>query len=134
MLKLATFVIFGSLLVFEPAVRVTAPAARAFVAPGTVCRAHGGAAARLIGTRLDWPQRWFMAWFGPKGVACIAYSLLVLSRGVPGAERIFNLTALVVVASIILHGASDTPLANWFGGRSQLQRRPSAGETGSLGD
>jgi NhaP-type Na+/H+ or K+/H+ antiporter len=71
----------------------------------------------LIGTRLDLPERLFMSWFGPRGVACITYALLVLSLGVPGGEEIFHLAALVVFGSIILHGASDTPLANWFGRR-----------------
>ncbi|MHB8169852.1 MAG: cation:proton antiporter domain-containing protein, partial [Thermoleophilia bacterium] len=73
----------------------------------------------LAGTRLDWTERLFMAWFGPKGVACIAYSLLVLSLKATGAEEVFQLTALVVFTSIILHSASDTPLADWFGARSE---------------
>ena len=50
-----------------------------------------------------------MAWFGPKGVATMTFSLLVLGEGVPGAERIFNLAALCVFASILAHGLTDTP-------------------------
>ena len=37
-----------------------------------------------------------MAWFGPKGVATMTFSLLVLSAAIPQGERIFNLAALVV--------------------------------------
>ena len=41
-----------------------------------------------------------MALFGPKGVATMTFSLLVLSAGIPGGERIFNLAALVVICSV----------------------------------
>ena len=119
-LKLATFVIFGSLLLFDQLFEYGA-AGLVFVVAVLFFARTAALLPALLGTKLDWPQRFFMAWFGPKGVACIAYSLLVLSRGVPGAEHIFNLTALVVVSSIILHGLSDTPLASWFGGRGVTQ-------------
>ena len=63
----------------------------------------------LAGTGRQPRPRAFMAWFGPKGVATMTFSLLVLGEGVPGAERIFNLAALCVFASIIAHGLTDTP-------------------------
>ena len=52
----------------------------------------------LAGTRSTRATKAFMAWFGPKGVATMTFSLLVLGEGVPGAERIFNLAALCVFA------------------------------------
>lgn len=116
-LKLATFVIFGSLLVFGQllggGVRDLLFAAFVLFAARTLAFIPS-----TLGTGLDWPSRFFMAWFGPRGVACIAYTLLVLNMSVPGGERIFNLAALVVFGSVILHSASDTPLANWFGSRA----------------
>ena len=39
-----------------------------------------------------------MAWFGPKGVATMTFSLLVLADGFAGDARIFNLAALCVFA------------------------------------
>ena len=45
-----------------------------------------------------------MAWFGPKGVATMTFSLLVLSSGFEGDARIFNLAALCVFVSILAHG------------------------------
>ena len=50
-----------------------------------------------------------MAWFGPKGVATMTFSLLVLGEGIPDGERIFNLAALCVFASVLVHGLTDTP-------------------------
>ena len=51
-----------------------------------------------------------MAWFGPKGVATMTFSLLVLGAGrSPARERIFNLAALCVFVSMLAHGLTDTP-------------------------
>jgi sodium/hydrogen antiporter len=68
----------------------------------------------LLGTRTDTPTRLFMGWFGPKGVASMTFALIVLDRPVAGGVRIFDLTALVVFCSILLHGVSDTPGAEWI--------------------
>lgn len=117
-LKLGTFVIFGSLVTFNLLFDDGASGLLFAAIVLFLVRAVALLPA-LIGTRLDWPQRLFMSWFGPKGVACIAYSLLVLTMDVPEGEHIFHLTALVVFGSIIFHSASDTPLANWFGARNR---------------
>ena len=68
----------------------------------------------LLGTRTDTPTRLFMGWFGPKGVASMTFALIVLDRPVTAGSRIFDLTALVVFCSIVLHGVSDTPGAEWI--------------------
>ena len=73
--------------------------------------------AALAGTRVPRPDKIFMSWFGPKGVATITFSLLILSRGVHGAERIFDLAALTVFCSIIVHGASEIPGIRWIARR-----------------
>ena len=54
-----------------------------------------------------------MAWFGPKGVATMTFSLLVLSSGFVGDARIFNLAALCVFVSILAHGLTDSPGVEW---------------------
>jgi NhaP-type Na+/H+ or K+/H+ antiporter len=38
-------------------------------------------------------------------------------RHIADATRIFNIAALVVFCSIILHGLTDTPGANWLARR-----------------
>ena len=58
-------------------------------------------------------------WFGPKGVATMTFSLLILSEfSIPDDERIFGLAALAVCASVIAHGLSDEPGAEWIARRS----------------
>jgi NhaP-type Na+/H+ or K+/H+ antiporter len=63
-----------------------------------------------------------MAWFGPKGVATMTFSLLVLADSFPGAERIFNLAALCVFTSILAHGLTDTPGSEWVAARASNAR------------
>ena len=60
-----------------------------------------------------------MAWFGPKGVATMTFSLLVLSSGFEGDARIFNLAALCVFVSILAHGLTDSPGVEWVAKRAR---------------
>jgi len=50
-------------------------------------------------------------------VATMTFSLFVLGSAAPGAARITNLAALAVFASVIAHGLTDTPGANWLARR-----------------
>ena len=78
----------------------------------------------LAGTRVDAATKAFMAWFGPKGVATMTFSLLVLTEGIAQGQRIFNLAALVVMVSIVAHGLTDTPGAEWIARRAELAPEP----------
>jgi NhaP-type Na+/H+ or K+/H+ antiporter len=116
--KLGIFVVFGSVLTLHGLfgdgwaavgiVAITLLIAR----PVAVC-------AALTGTQTDTPTRAFMAWFGPKGVATMTFALLVLSDKISAGARIFNLAALVVFCSVIAHGLSDTPGAEWIARRAE---------------
>jgi NhaP-type Na+/H+ or K+/H+ antiporter len=81
--------------------------------------------AALAGTRTDTATRAFMAWFGPKGVATMTFSLLVLADGVSNGPRIFALAALTVFVSILAHGATDTAGAEWLARRAERATGPS---------
>jgi sodium/hydrogen antiporter len=71
----------------------------------------------LAGAGIDTATKGFMAWFGPKGVATMTFSILVLGQPIAEGERIFNLAALVVFCSIIVHGLTDTPGSEWIATR-----------------
>ena len=122
--KLAIFTVFGSLLTFH-ALLLDGWAAVAVVA-GTLLVARPIAIfTALAGTAVPRPDRIFMSWFGPKGVATIAFSLLILSRRVRGAEHVFDLAALTVFCSILVHGATETPGVRWLA-RRQPVAQPAA--------
>jgi NhaP-type Na+/H+ or K+/H+ antiporter len=111
--KLGVFVVFGSLLTLD-GLFGDGWIAVAIVAFTLLVARPVAVSIALAGTATDAPTRAFMAWFGPKGVATMTFSLLVLARSLPGGEEIFNLAALTVFTSIIAHGLTDTPGAKWI--------------------
>ena len=114
--KLGVFVVFGALLTFGGLFN-DGWAAVGIVAFTLLVARPVAVWLALVGTRTRADWTWFMAWFGPKGVATMTFSLLVLADAIPAGERIFNIAALCVFVSIVAHGLSDTPGANWIAGR-----------------
>jgi sodium/hydrogen antiporter len=115
--KLAVFAVFGSLLTLH-GLATDGWAAVAVVA-GTFLLARPAAIwLALAGTRLNRATKGFMAWFGPKGVATMAFSLLILARRIEAGREIFDIAALAVFASVLIHGLTDTPGTNWIATRS----------------
>jgi sodium/hydrogen antiporter len=119
--KLAVFVVFGSLLTLH-GLFGDGWAAVAVVAFTLLVARPVAVAIALLGTRTDAATRAFMAWFGPRGVATMTFSLLVLAEAVPGATRLFNLAALAVFTSIIAHGLTDTPGSEWIARVAERRR------------
>ncbi len=116
--KLGIFLVFGSLLTVD-AVTHEGFAALAFVAVLFLVARPLAVWVSLLGTATDRPTRLFMGWFGPRGVATMTFSLLILDRQISSGHRIFDLAAFVVLCSIVIHGATDTPGANWLARREQ---------------
>jgi NhaP-type Na+/H+ or K+/H+ antiporter len=116
--KLGVFVVFGSLLTFG-GLFGDGWAAVAIVVFTLLVARPAAIFVALAGTRLDNATKAFMAWFGPKGVATMTFALLVLAEGISNGDRIFNLAALTVFCSVIAHGLTDTPGANWIAKRSE---------------
>jgi NhaP-type Na+/H+ or K+/H+ antiporter len=123
--KLGIFVVFGSLLTIHGLFGDGWAAVGIVVVTFLIARPVAVFLA-LIGTRTNTAERAFMAWFGPKGVATMTFSLLVLSRQIDAGVRIFNIAALAVFSSIIVHGLSDTPGSEWIA--RQAERRSSRGD------
>jgi NhaP-type Na+/H+ or K+/H+ antiporter len=115
--KLGVFVVFGALLAFDGLFGDGLAAVGIVLVTLLVARPVAVWLA-LLGTGL--PASWvaFMAWFGPKGVATMTFSLLVLADQIPQNERIFNIAALCVFVSILAHGLTDTPGSEWIARRA----------------
>jgi sodium/hydrogen antiporter len=111
--KLGIFVVFGSLLSLD-ALESSGWAALALVAVTFLIARPVAVWIALLGTDTDRQMRLFMGWFGPKGVATMTFSLLVLDQHIAAGEHIFDLAALVVFCSIVVHSLTDTPGANWI--------------------
>ena len=70
----------------------------------------------FLGARVPAREWLAAAWFGPKGFASVVYGLLILQSGVPGAGRMFDLVAIVIIVSIVAHSSTDVVVARWFRG------------------
>lgn len=68
----------------------------------------------FVGSRLTVREQAAVAWFGPKGFASVVYALLVLGSGIPPATVVFQLVAVTITLSILLHSSSDILVARWF--------------------
>jgi NhaP-type Na+/H+ or K+/H+ antiporter len=73
--------------------------------------------AKLDGNKLDISSLAFLAWFGPRGIASILYVLIVAQEvgDIPGFETLYATVMVTVFLSIIAHGLTAQPLANWYG-------------------
>jgi NhaP-type Na+/H+ or K+/H+ antiporter len=59
--------------------------------------------------------RAFIGWFGPRGLNSLLLALLVVQNGVANAEFLLAVTSIVVIVSVVVHGASATPLSTLYG-------------------
>lgn len=66
----------------------------------------------LAGSRTSSTQRALVAWFGVRGIGSLYYLMYAINHGVEQstADTLFAITLSVVVASIVAHGISVTPL------------------------
>jgi NhaP-type Na+/H+ or K+/H+ antiporter len=81
-------------------------------------------AVGLAGSRSTGYQRVLIGWFGIRGIGSFYYLMFAINHGLSAdlAQRLTALTLSVVVASIVLHGISVTPLMSVYE-RSRARRR-----------
>jgi len=69
----------------------------------------------LIGTGLTNYSKFFIAWFGPRGIASILYLLIAIDKiGRTGHEYILSIIVLTVLLSIFAHGMTAVSMSNRF--------------------
>jgi sodium/hydrogen antiporter len=119
--KLGVFLVFGAVLTFD--LLLGEGWAAVAIAAFTLLVARPVAVfAALAGSRqVDTAGKAFISWFGPKGVATMTFALFVLGSAVPEAERITGIAALVVFVSIVAHGLTDHPGAEWMARRAERE-------------
>lgn len=64
----------------------------------------------LAGTGEKNASKWFMAWFGPRGLASIVFVVIAWNKGLPGAEILASVVICTVFLSALAHGVSANPL------------------------
>ncbi len=138
LLKLAALLVFGALI--TPALLAMVPwQGWVFAVLALFLARPAALGLSFLGSGLSPREQVAAAWFGPKGFASVVYGLLVLNSGIDGAVDVFDLVAVTVVLSILLHSSTDVVVARWFDDedetpawhsrRRRLRRRATAGES-----
>jgi NhaP-type Na+/H+ or K+/H+ antiporter len=70
----------------------------------------------MIGAGIGGRATAIAAWFGVRGIGSIYYLAYAINHGLPPglAREAVDATLAVIMLSIVLHGASVTPLLNRF--------------------
>jgi NhaP-type Na+/H+ or K+/H+ antiporter len=78
----------------------------------------------LAGTGEPVESKLFLGWFGPRGLASIVFAIIVLDKNLPGGELVTLVVICTVFLSLIAHGISARPLANWLGRKAGTSDKP----------
>jgi NhaP-type Na+/H+ or K+/H+ antiporter len=116
MIMLFTFILFGAVL--TTLVGTVPLGAALALAAITLFVARPAAVSIVLRRAAVSPSaRWFIAWFGPRGLASLLLALLVVQANMAGGETILAIVGIVVTVSVVLHGITATPLSGWYAGR-----------------
>jgi sodium/hydrogen antiporter len=116
-LQVLTFFVFGALIVATGFHHSIAPLVL-FVVFALIVARPAAVMLSFVRTGIPRPQKLFMAWFGPKGVASMLFALFVLKSQVGNGELIFDVASIAIIASIVAHGLTDTLGAHWMAHRA----------------
>lgn len=115
LLTMAAFLVFGALMLPDGLAHATWPTVMIAIGFLTVVRMLP-IWISLIGTDLALRERLFLGWFGPRGLASILFTLIVMDEfDFPHEEELLACVSLTVALSVLLHGLSATPLARRIG-------------------
>ncbi len=115
LLMLLTYMIFGMVMLIPALERMNVSIVFYAVLSLTVVRMLP-VAISLIGVKMRPVTVLFLGWFGPRGIASILYVLTVLEvEELNGKETIITAAIITVFLSVMAHGISAAPLADWYG-------------------
>ena len=79
----------------------------------------------LLGTPVKGAQRRLMGWFGIRGIGSLYYLLYAINHDIERAlaQQLLSITLAVIVASVVAHGVSVTPLMKRYEARKASRRR-----------
>jgi NhaP-type Na+/H+ or K+/H+ antiporter len=77
----------------------------------------------MVGTGLRKDTTLMMGWLGPRGLASVVFLIMTVEAAHEAHVEIDLLVASVgwtILLSVLLHGATALPLADWYGGRIEI--------------
>jgi NhaP-type Na+/H+ or K+/H+ antiporter len=122
LLTLITWVTFGALVV-DPALRILCwPAVLYGLLSLTVIRMLPVYGA-LSGTGIPVEAKFFIGWFGPRGLASVVFCVIVVNAGLPGESILTQVVSVTIILSILLHGITANLWAGGFGRRMAARKQ-----------
>ncbi|HZN97334.1 MAG TPA: cation:proton antiporter [Gemmatimonadales bacterium] len=103
MFLLFTFVAFGAGLIWTAGFSVADAPTLLFAVVALVARTVVLLPA-LASIGIERQNRWILALAGPRGLSSLLLVLLPVFAGIAGSERLFAITCLVVLLSVVIHG------------------------------
>jgi NhaP-type Na+/H+ or K+/H+ antiporter len=82
----------------------------------------------LVTSKVSGLERAYVAWFGIRGIGSIYYLSYAIAHGLTdeSAREIVQLTLVTIALSVVVHGASATPLMNYYSRIADTDRSSSA--------
>jgi NhaP-type Na+/H+ or K+/H+ antiporter len=77
-------------------------------------------AISMLGTHMRSDTTLIMGWFGPRGLASVVFVLMAYEafhEAGQSADLLVDTATWTILLSVVLHGISAVPLANWYGRR-----------------
>lgn len=114
LLTLITFLLYGAVMIQSSFAQATWQMWLYAVGSLTVIRMLG-VAISTMGLKLQPVSILFIGWFGPRGIASIVYGLAIVEKdNLPGSDLIFHTMVIAVFISVVAHGLTAYPGANWY--------------------
>ena len=70
-------------------------------------------------TALNIKERFTFAWFGPRGLASIVFTLMVIDTQIENKYQIATIAMTTILFSVFIHGISTKPIADSFAKKSK---------------
>lgn len=115
LLTLVAFLLFGAVLLPDAVPHMTGMTFLYAALSLTVIRIVP-VLLSLLGSPTGWGTRLFFGWFGPRGLASILFTLVILGEfHLEVRHQIAAIVMATVLLSVYLHGLSSRPGAGWIG-------------------
>lgn len=119
LLTMSAFLIFGAILMPRGLAHASIPTVLIAVLFLSVVRMLP-IFLSLAGTGLPVREKLFLGWFGPRGLASILFTLIMIDvYDIPYQEEFLACVSMTVCLSILAHGVTATPLARRIGKREK---------------
>lgn len=118
LMALVTWTLFGAFVVGSMFIEINFKAIIYALLSLTVIRMLPVIVA-LFNSGIEKKGKIFMGWFGPRGLASIVFVVMIMDKDLPNNHVIVLVTVWTILLSVLAHGLSANPYANWLGKHSK---------------